>query len=45
MIDLHIHSNFSDGTFTPTQLVEEAVKKGAYGIVKGDGFIKALLKK
>ena len=28
MIDLHIHSSFSDGTFTPTQLVEEAVKKG-----------------
>ncbi|MCK5851979.1 PHP domain-containing protein [bacterium] len=27
MIDLHIHSSFSDGTFTPTQLVEEAVKK------------------
>jgi len=28
MIDLHIHSTFSDGTFTPTQLVEEAVNRG-----------------
>jgi len=27
MIDLHIHSTFSDGTFTPTQIVEEAVKR------------------
>ncbi|RLD10790.1 MAG: phosphoesterase [Chlamydiae bacterium] len=27
MIDLHTHSSFSDGTFTPTQLVEEAVKR------------------
>ena len=28
MIDLHVHSNKSDGTFSPTQLVEYAVKKG-----------------
>jgi len=28
MIDLHTHSSFSDGTFTPTQLIEEADKKG-----------------
>lgn len=27
-IDLHVHSTASDGTFTPTQLVEYAVKKG-----------------
>lgn len=26
-IDLHVHSNVSDGTFTPAQLVELAVKK------------------
>ena len=28
IIDLHVHSNASDGTFTPTQLVEEAKKAG-----------------
>lgn len=28
MIDLHVHSNKSDGTLTPSQLVEHAVKKG-----------------
>jgi len=28
MIDLHIHSTFSDGTFTPTQIVEAAALKG-----------------
>jgi hypothetical protein len=27
-IDLHVHSTASDGTFTPTMLVDEAVKKG-----------------
>jgi len=27
MIDLHIHSIFSDGTYTPTQIVEDAAKK------------------
>lgn len=27
-IDLHVHSNVSDGTFTPTQLVEEAIHCG-----------------
>lgn len=27
-IDLHTHSTFSDGTFTPSQLVEYAEKKG-----------------
>lgn len=26
-IDLHVHSNFSDGTFTPEQIVDLAVKK------------------
>ena len=27
-IDLHIHSNKSDGTYTPTELVHYAVEKG-----------------
>lgn len=27
-IDLHVHSNASDGTLTPTQVVERAVQKG-----------------
>ena len=27
-IDLHVHSNKSDGSFTPTQLVEYALEKG-----------------
>ncbi|MGN0307080.1 MAG: PHP domain-containing protein [Lachnospiraceae bacterium] len=28
MIDLHVHSNKSDGSFSPSQLVEMAVQKG-----------------
>ncbi len=28
MIDLHVHSNCSDGTFTPSELVAYAVEKG-----------------
>lgn len=28
LVDLHTHSTFSDGHYTPTQLVEEAVTKG-----------------
>lgn len=28
MVDLHVHSTRSDGTFTPAQLVDYAVKKG-----------------
>ncbi|WP_310602424.1 PHP domain-containing protein [Anaerosporobacter sp.] len=27
-IDLHVHSNISDGTFTPTEVVDEAVRSG-----------------
>ena len=27
-IDLHVHSNRSDGTYTPVQLVDYAMKKG-----------------
>ena len=28
MIDLHVHSCHSDGTFTPTELVDYAIEKG-----------------
>lgn len=28
IVDLHVHSNRSDGTFTPTELVDYALKKG-----------------
>ena len=28
LVDLHMHSTFSDGRYTPTQLVEEAAAKG-----------------
>lgn len=28
IVDLHVHSNFSDGTFSPTQLVKAAAKCG-----------------
>lgn len=28
LVDLHMHSTFSDGRYTPTQLVQEAVAKG-----------------
>ena len=34
--DLHTHSVFSDGTYTPTQLIEEAVKIGLSAIVLSD---------
>ena len=28
IVDLHVHSTCSDGTFTPTELVDYAIKKG-----------------
>ena len=28
LVDLHLHSTFSDGRYTPTMLVDEAVSKG-----------------
>ncbi|MBQ8752205.1 MAG: PHP domain-containing protein [Clostridia bacterium] len=34
--DLHTHSTFSDGTFTPTQLVEEAVRIGLSAVALSD---------
>ncbi|MHA1763594.1 MAG: PHP domain-containing protein [Promethearchaeota archaeon] len=37
MIDLHLHSNFSDGLLTPTQLIEEALTiKGLNAIALTD---------
>ncbi len=36
MIDLHCHSTASDGTLTPAQLVEEAVKTGIKAIALTD---------
>ncbi|TFG36287.1 MAG: phosphatase, partial [Desulfobacterales bacterium] len=31
-IDLHLHSSCSDGTMTPAELVQEAVRAGIRGI-------------
>lgn len=36
MIDLHMHSTFSDGTFTPEELVSEAVRRGLRAIALTD---------
>ncbi|NCC43860.1 MAG: PHP domain-containing protein, partial [Clostridia bacterium] len=46
-IDLHVHSTASDGTFTPSQLVEHAIKKGLRAIAltdhdTTDGVLEAL---
>ncbi|MDE7266231.1 MAG: PHP domain-containing protein, partial [Lachnospiraceae bacterium] len=35
-IDLHVHSNRSDGTLTPKELVDYAVKKGVVAIALTD---------
>lgn len=35
-IDLHVHSNISDGTFTPTEVVNEAVRSGLSAIALTD---------
>lgn len=35
-IDLHVHSNISDGTFTPTQVVNIAYEKGLAAIALSD---------
>lgn len=35
-IDLHVHSNCSDGTMTPTEVVEHAAKKGLSAIALTD---------
>lgn len=31
-VDLHLHSNASDGTLTPTRVVQEAASRGAVGV-------------
>ena len=36
MIDLHIHTNVSDGALTPKQVVDEAVKNGVHIIAIAD---------
>ena len=35
-VDLHVHSHFSDGTLSPTQLVEQAVQAGLDAIALTD---------
>ena len=35
-VDLHTHSHFSDGTFSPAQLVESAVRAGLHAIALTD---------
>ena len=36
MIDLHIHSTASDGSFTPAQIINSAVDKGLSAIAITD---------
>ena len=36
MIDLHSHTNESDGTFTPHELVELAVERGVEALAISD---------
>lgn len=36
MIDLHVHSNASDGTFSPREIVEYAVEKGLRAVALTD---------
>jgi len=36
MIDLHVHSTFSDGSLTPAELVDEAVAKGLTALALTD---------
>lgn len=48
MVDLHVHSTRSDGTFTPTQLVDYAMEKGltAFALTDhdtADGLKEAML--
>ena len=35
-VDLHTHSNISDGTFTPKQLVDAAAEKGIHTLALTD---------
>ena len=36
MIDLHVHSTYSDGTFTVEELVDYAINKGLSAIALTD---------
>jgi len=36
MIDFHMHSNFSDGSSTPTELIQEAKERGLFAIALTD---------
>lgn len=36
MIDLHVHSTFSDGSLTPAQLVQQAVESGLHAVALTD---------
>lgn len=36
IIDLHIHSNISDGNLSPKEIIDEAVKSGVYTIAIAD---------
>ena len=36
MLDLHLHSTFSDGTCTPEELVQQAHDLGVFGIALTD---------
>lgn len=36
IIDLHVHSNFSDGTFSPDEIVDLAIKKGLFAFALTD---------
>ena len=38
MIDLHVHSTFSDGTLTPTQLVEHAMENHLTAFALTEGY-------
>ena len=37
-VDLHTHSTFSDGTFSPAELVKKAVEKNV-AVVPGNAFL------
>lgn len=36
MIDLHVHSSFSDGSFIPEDLIQKAVEEGLYAVALTD---------
>ena len=40
IVDLHVHSTESDGTFTPTEVIAEAKKAGLSAIALTDHVIE-----